>query len=97
MIKSFRSKGTEDLFNGDDTRAARRVCPQQIQPVARRKLILPNAAALLKDLTAPPSNRLESLKGDREGQHSIRINEQYRICFVWTGQDAENVEIVDYH
>jgi proteic killer suppression protein len=97
VIKSFRNKGTEDLFNGDDTRAARRVCPEHIQPVARRKLISLNAATLLKDLTAPPSNRLESLKGDREGQHSIRINEQYRICFVWTGQDAENVEIVDYH
>lgn len=97
MIKSFRDKGTEDLFNGDNTRAARRVCPEQIQHVARRKLILLNAATLLKDLTSPPSNRLESLKGDRQGQYSIRINEQYRICFVWTGQDAEDVEIVDYH
>jgi proteic killer suppression protein len=97
VIKSFRNRGTEDLFNGADTRAARRVCPEQIHRVARRKLASLNAATALKDLTAPPNNRLEALTGDREGQHSIRINDQYRVCFVWTGADAEQVEIVDYH
>lgn len=96
-IVSFADSGTEDLFDGTDSKAARRVCPSTSWAVARRKLDLLNAATLLADLKFPPGNRLEALKGDRAGQHSIRINDQYRICFFWTDQGAQAVEIVDYH
>lgn len=97
MIVSFQRDGTEDVFNGRDTRRARRTCPASIWSVARRKLDLLDAAAVLEDLAAPPGNRLERLFGDRSGQHSIRINSQYRICFIWTDAGAEQVEITDYH
>jgi proteic killer suppression protein len=93
MIKSFADKETEGLFHG---RSARKM-PSQIQRGAQRKLRQLNAAKALHDLSVPPGNRLEALKGDRAGQHSIRINDQWRICFVWSGGDAERVEIVDYH
>ena len=96
MIQSFRDVGTTDVYHGRDTRAARGTCPRALWPVARRKLDQLEAARTLTDLRAPPANRLEALKGDRQGQHSIRINDQYRICFVWTGVDATAVEIVDY-
>lgn len=97
MIISFREGGTEDLFNGLNTRSARRACPRQLWSVARRKLDLLDSAAVLSDLAVPPGNRLERLGGDRRGQFSIRINDQFRICFVWAGTGPEQVEVVDYH
>jgi proteic killer suppression protein len=93
MIKSFRSGETEKIWNG--TRSKR--LPQSIQQIARRKLRMLNNARSLNDLRAPPANRLEALRGNRKGQHSLRVNDQWRICFVWMDGDAENVEIVDYH
>ncbi|MDO9631678.1 MAG: type II toxin-antitoxin system RelE/ParE family toxin, partial [Humidesulfovibrio sp.] len=71
--------------------------PPEVQRAARRKLAMLDAAQAVQDLRTPPGNRLEALKGNRAGQHSIRVNDQYRICFVWTGRDAEDVELVDYH
>lgn len=97
MIRSFRDSGTEDAFNGRDTKAARKVLPHSLRSVATRKLDQLDSAESLEDLRIPPGNRLESLKGSRKGQHSIRINEQYRICFEWTESGPELVEIVDYH
>ena len=97
MIASFRDKGTEDLFDGRDTKQARRACPSDLVRAARRKLDLLNQAVLFGDLRAPPSNRLEKLKGERGGQYSIRINDQWRVCFRWANSGAEDVEIVDYH
>ena len=93
MIKSFADKRTESLFNG--FRAAG--LPGDIQRVAQRKLKMLHYAADLNDLRVPPGNRLEALKGDRAGQFSIRINDQWRICFVWLDGEAHRVEIVDYH
>jgi proteic killer suppression protein len=97
VIRSFKDTGTEDVFNGRNTQAARRTCPQTVWKIAARKLDLLDSVASLNDLRIPPANRLEVLKGDRRGQHSIRINDQYRICFVWTEAGAEEVEIADYH
>ena len=97
MIVSFRDKGTEDVYNGENTKAARRTCPSAIWAVTGRKFDMIDAAARLSDLRVPPNNRLEKLSNDRIGQYSIRINDQYRICFVWTEQGAEAVEITDYH
>ncbi len=97
MIGSFKDKGTENIYNNEDTRAARKACRREIWKVAQRKLQMIQNAVLMVDLKAPPKNRLEKLKDDRAGQHSIRINDQYRICFVWTEQGAEDVEITDYH
>lgn len=96
-IQSFADVGTEDVFNGVASKRARRACPNDLVVVARRKLDQLNSVLRLKDLAVPPGNRLESLKGDRRGQHSIRINDQFRICFTWTEAGPENVEIVDYH
>ena len=92
MIRSFRDKKTEALFNDEVVPAFR-----AFERVARRKLLLVHHAKSLGDLAATPGNRLEALKGDRWGQHSIRINEQWRLCFVWQDGDANQVEIVDYH
>lgn len=92
MIRSFRDAATERLFNDEDVPRFR-----AIERQARRKLLLLNAAGSLNDLRSPPGNRLEALKGGRKGQHSIRINDQWRICFVWRDGGAEDVEIVDYH
>jgi toxin HigB-1 len=97
VIVSFASEGTEDVFNGRDTKPARRVCPSKLWNVARRKLDQLNAATQLETLRAPLGNRLEALKGDRRGQHSIRINEKFRICLGWKNNGAVAVEIVDYH
>lgn len=97
MIVSFRDPGTEDVFDGRDTKKARKVCPPELVATARRKLDQLNQAATLDDLEAPPNNRLEKLKGDRAGQHSIRTNDQYRVCFTWTDKGPDDVEIVDYH
>ncbi|WP_017658680.1 type II toxin-antitoxin system RelE/ParE family toxin [Baaleninema simplex] len=97
MILSFKNRGTEDIFDGNDSKAARKLCQKTLWARAQRKLDLLNSATTLDDLRIPPSNKLEALKGDREGQYSIRVNRQYRICFRWTTQGAEDVEIVDYH
>ncbi len=92
MIRNFRCRDTESLF---DDRFVRRF--QGIERAARRKLEILEAVERLEDLRVPPGNRLEALRGERKGQHSIRINDQYRICFVWSEGGAEDVEIVDYH
>ncbi len=97
MIRSFRNTATEHVFNGRASKAARRACPTALWRVAVRKLEYLDSARLLEDLRVPPGNRLERLRGDRRGQWSIRINDQYRICFVWTELGPEQVEIVDYH
>jgi proteic killer suppression protein len=93
VIRSFRSRETERIWEGERSRRL----PPAIQQVARRKLRMVANAANLDDLRIPPANRLEALKGDRRGQHAIRVNDQYRICFVWRDGDAFEVEIVDYH
>ena len=97
MIRGFRGRGTEDVFNGKNTPAARRTCPRALWSAAFRKLDQIDSATDISDLRVPPGNRLEALKGDRKGQHSIRINDQFRICFRWTEAGADEVEIVDYH
>jgi len=93
MIKSFQDKETEKIFSRQiSTRLA-----QDIQRIARKKLVMLDAATQLNDLRTPPGNRLEALKRDRKGQHSIRINDQWRICFKWRDGDAYDAEITDYH
>lgn len=92
MIQSFRCRKTERLFHRERVRDF-----AAIERAAQRKLAMLNAAHTLDDMKAPPGNRLERLKGDRAGQHSIRINDQWRICFVWRDGNAHGVEIVDYH
>ena len=92
MIRTFRDKDAEALFN--DTSVPRF---RNIERVARRKLLYLNAARSIGDLRIPPGNQLEALKGDRKGQYSIRINDQWRICFAWRNGDALDVEIADYH
>jgi proteic killer suppression protein len=93
MIVGFASLETEMIWSGQRSRRL----PSDIQIVALRKLRMLNQARTLSDLRVPPANRLEALRGDRSGQHSIRINDQWRICFLWTGNGASDVEIVDYH
>ncbi|HQV93758.1 MAG TPA: type II toxin-antitoxin system RelE/ParE family toxin [Anaerolineales bacterium] len=97
MIQSFKNSGTEDIFNGENTKEARRVCPNSIWKIAARKLDQVDSVTALHELRIPPSNKLEPLSGDRKGQYSIRINDQYRICFEWTELGPDQVEIVDYH
>ena len=92
MIRSFRCRETQRIHADKPSRKF-----QQIEGAARRKLLMMEAAAVLDDLRVPPGNRLEALKGDREGQHSIRIDDQWRLCFRWVDAAAEDVEIVDYH
>ena len=92
MIRSFRHKDVEALFNDISVRRFR-----LIERVARRKLLYLHRARVLGDLKAPPGNQLEALKGDRRGQHGIRINDQWRLCFTWQSGDAHDVDIVDYH
>lgn len=92
MIKSFRCADTEALANGDRVRRF-----ANIAPVARRKLRQLEIAGRLEDLRVPPGNRLEALQRDRAGQHSIRVNDKWRVCFRWTAAGAEDVEILDYH
>ncbi len=93
MIKTFADKEAEKLFR----RMFSRKLPQNVQLAARMKLEILDATEVLQDLRVPPGNRLEKLSGDREGQYSIRINDQWRICFVWQQENAYDVEIVDYH
>jgi proteic killer suppression protein len=92
MIRSFRSRDTKDLFEDRDVHRFR-----AFERVARRKLLLLHRSVSLHDLRVPPGNRLEALKGQRQGEHSIRFNDQWRICFAWRDRDAFDVEIVDYH
>jgi proteic killer suppression protein len=93
MIRSFRGKAAEAVFDG----RAPKQFPVDLVRAARRKLLMVYAAVVLEDLRIPPGNRLEALKGNRKGQHSIRINDQFRVCFVWKDGGAEQVEVVDYH
>lgn len=97
MILSFKDEGTRDIFLGNDTRAARRTCPSLLWPAAFRKLEALDRARRVDQLREPPGNRLEWLKGSRRGTYSIRINDQYRLCFRWSDAWPEDVEIVDYH
>ncbi len=93
MIKNFKCKETQKIFNGSFSKKL----PHDIQKIAFRKLLMLNASLRLSDLKIPPNNKLEALTNNRKGQYSIRINDQFRICFYWVDNDAENVEIVDYH
>jgi toxin HigB-1 len=93
VIRTFRGKTTEAVFNGESPKGF----PADLVRVARRKLRYLNAAGDLGDLKSPPGNRLEMLAGNRKGQHSIRINDQFRVCFAWTAEGPADVEIVDYH
>ncbi len=97
MIVSFKDKATEDIFNGVNSKVARKACPQTLWRVASRKLDQLDSVINLEELKVPPGNRLELLSGNREGSYSIRINGQYRICFVWEKLGPVNVEITDYH
>src|SRR2546429_4726602 len=97
MIVNFRDDRTEDVFNGRRSRKANKACPAELWRVARRKLDQLDSVRRLDELRIPPGNHLESLRGDRKGQYSIRINDQYRICFAWSEWGPTDVEIVDYH
>ena len=97
MIQSFFDQGTEDVFNGRNSKTARRTCPTNLKRIAIRKLEQLDSVESLEDLRIPPGNRLEALRGARNGQYSIRINDQYRICFIWRDGGPEQVEITDYH
>ena len=97
MIKSFFDRGTEDIFNRINSKEARSTCPERIWALARRKLDQLNAVISFASLQIPPGNRLEALRGDRKGQQSIRINDQFRVCFIWTSEGPERAEITDYH
>ena len=97
MIHAFKNLGTQDIFDGKDSKAARKICPSSLWKRAFRKLDQLDSVTSLVDLKIPPGNWLEALKGDREGQYSIRINDQWRICFLWQDGDVLDVEIVDYH
>jgi proteic killer suppression protein len=94
VIKSFADKDTKEFW---DTGKSRGMPPPNLRNVARRKLSAVHSAVNLEDLRLPPGNRLEELRGDRKGQHSIRINDQFRVCFAWRDGDAFDVEITDYH
>ncbi|APD47817.1 type II toxin-antitoxin system RelE/ParE family toxin [Synechococcus sp. CS-602] len=97
MIRSFRCRDTQALFSGKPVRRFGSIARVAFRKLSLRKLAILDAAAGLNDLQIPPGNRLEPLRGDRHGQHSIRINDQFRLCFHWTEAGPEDVEIVDYH
>jgi toxin HigB-1 len=97
MIESFHDQASEDIFNGVNSKAARKSCPEWLWKIATRKLDQLDSVQSLEELKVPPGNRLEALSGDRNGQHSIRINDQYRICFVWGESGQNEVEVTDYH
>ena len=97
MIVNFKDKETEDIYDGTRHKGALRRLPADLWKVAHRKFYALDHAVTLKDLASPPNNRLEALKGDRKGRSSIRINDQYRICFHWTSSGPDAVEITDYH
>ena len=97
MIVSFKDQATEDIFNGVNSKAARKGCPQTLWRITSRKLDQIDSVQQLDELKVSPVNRLEKLSGNRKAEHSIRINEQYRICFVWGEVGPVNVEVTDYH
>jgi proteic killer suppression protein len=97
MIVSFKDEGTRDIFLGHNTRRARKACPQFLWNAAHETLMMLELAEHLDDLREPPGNRLKRLQGDRLGAYSVRVNDQYRVCFGWGAGGAEDVEIVDYH
>jgi len=97
MIRKFKNKGAEDIFNGKNTKDARKKCPRSLWKIATRKLDQLDSVSALDDLKVPPGNMLEALKCDRQGEYSIRINNQYRVCFTWSDSGPDLVEITDYH
>jgi len=97
MIDSFKDKGSEDIFNGENTKDARRKCPRSLWRIAARKMDQLDSIQYLEELRIPPGNRLETLSGDRKGEYSIRINDQYRICFEFEDNSPNQIEIIDYH
>jgi toxin HigB-1 len=97
MIVSFKNNGTEDVFNGKNTRAACKCCPESLWGIVARKLDQLDSVTDLDELRIPPGNRLEGLSGNRKGQYAIRINNRYRICFTWSTSGPAQVEIIDYH
>ncbi len=97
MIVSFKDRATEEIFNGVNSKAARKACPQTLWRIASRKLDQLDSVQSLEELKVPPGNHLEGLSGNRKGEHSIRINKQYRVCFIWGESGPINVEITDYH
>lgn len=97
MILTFKNQATQDIFNGEVTKRALKICPRNIWKIASRKLDQLDSASLLDELRVPPGNQLEALQRDRKGQYSIRINDQYRICFKWSESGPSDVEITDYH
>lgn len=97
MIVSFKDQATEDIFNGVNSKAVRKACPQTLWRITTRKLDQLDSVQQLEELKVPPGNRLEKLSGNRKTEHSIRINEQYRICFIWGTSGPTNVEVTDYH
>ncbi|MCZ6803160.1 MAG: type II toxin-antitoxin system RelE/ParE family toxin [Proteobacteria bacterium] len=97
MIVSFENQGTEDIFNGRNTKEARKLCLRTLWRIATRKLDQLDSVQSIDEMRIPPGNRLETLAGKKKGQWSIRINKQYRVCFNWTDTGPERVEIIDYH
>lgn len=97
MIQSFKNRGSEDIFNGKNTKEARKLCPRLLWKVAARKLDQLDSVRLLEELRVPPGNKLEALAGNRRGQYSIRINDQYRVCFKWSDSGPVEVDVTDYH
>lgn len=97
MINSFHGQGTEDIFDGKNSGPGKSCCPRSLWTIAQRKLDQINRVREIGELSIPPGNRLERLRGNREGQYSLRINQQFQICFKWEDGDAYEVEIVDYH
>jgi len=97
VIESLRDQATEDIFNGVNSKGARKSCPQNLWQIATRKLDQLDSVQSPEEPKITPGNRLEALSGNRKGQYSIRINEQYGICFVWGKRGPENVEVTDYH
>ena len=97
MIVDFYNQGTEDVYNGVNSRQARKTLPVELRRIALRKIYFLENAVDLEDLRMPPGNHLEVLRGERRGQYAIRINDRYRICFVWSEMGPKRVEIVDYH
>jgi proteic killer suppression protein len=97
VIVDFYNQGTEDVYNGVNSRQARKTLPVELRGIALRKIYFLENAVDLKDLRMPPGNRLEVLRGERQEQYAIRINDRYRICFLWSEKGPKRVEIVDYH
>ena len=97
VIVSFKNQATEDIFNGKNTKGVRKLCPKSLWRVAFRKFDQLDSAVSLEELKIPPGNRFEALSGDRKGEFSLRINEQYRVCFKWSEAGPVDLEITDYH